>query len=132
MNPIGKTGLVTSFIKGRNGRKHSSRRVKPEYYFWLPYVFGGYKTKISPKVGAQTLKWEPPECFEMWATTCVVFLKIERECWEHWCLGILKFKSGAGFKFYLSVADAVFSASIPSEVVTGCTICDEKGYGENN
>lgn len=56
MNPTGKTGLVTSFIKGRNGRKHSIRRVKPEYYFWLPYVFRRYKTKFSPKIGAQTLK----------------------------------------------------------------------------
>lgn len=56
MNPTGKTGLVTSFIKGRNGRKHSIRRVKPEYYFWLPYVFRRYKTKFSSKIGAPTLK----------------------------------------------------------------------------
>lgn len=44
----------------------------------------------------------------------------------------LIFKSWTGFEFYLSVAAAVFSASVPSEIVKGCIIPQlrgERGWG---
>lgn len=89
MNPIGKPGLfVTGFVRWRNGRKCCIRRVKPECCFWLPCNLGCYKTKVSPKPRAQTLKWKPLELLETRALIYIVFLKMKRQCWEHWCLGI--------------------------------------------
>lgn len=56
--------------------------------FWLPYNLGCYKTKVSPKARAQTLKWKTLELLEMWALICIVFLKTKRQCWEYWCSGL--------------------------------------------
>ena len=81
---------MTSSVRWRNGRKFCIRKVKPECYFWLPYNLRCYKTKSSPKVRAQTLKWKTFELLEMWAVIYIVFLKMKRQCWEYWVSPIFK------------------------------------------
>lgn len=125
MNPVGKIGLVlTSFIKWRNGRKLSIRRMLflTELYFGM-LQSQGLSEGWSPK---SKLK----NTWTFWNVSSYLRCIFEK---EKVVLRMLMFESLWNLNLELVSIFASswqlqhFSAFIPLEAVAGCTFCDKGG-----
>jgi len=84
--------------------------------------------KLEPKL----LSEHPLNFLKCELSPTLYFQKLEGSAGNTGIWVALILKSRTGFKFYLSMAAAVFSASVPSKIIAGCTVPqshDERGCG---
>lgn len=126
MNPIGKAGLfVNGFVRWRDGRKCWIELGQSAMFGQL-IIWDVTNQCLSKR---QSLSSELKNTWTLkMSSLYVTFSKWKGSAENTGVQVSLVFKSGTGFKFYLSVAAAVFSASVPSEIVAGCIIPQLHGH----